>query len=1404
MMEEFYDKYEKGIKIMKKLTTLALLSLLAISQMAWADVGAVVQTTDKIGQQMIDEAKSDNLADVIAKLRKSYGAWKKEQAKNVKSTIKCSDWLVSNAISNSRFKDVVNGIDPTVYPIDRKAAFDNVILWNDSFVIPTGVKTDVDINPWIYSNIVSFFYREIQSTKDQTIPVTLNMSGGSGYKVYVNGNVIFDSKKDKQPPRYIMELPLKKGLNKLVIRFESAGGKRANNIIFAPYADISTHMSSRLLHHYGIFEHANAILTNELPSLLNLEDNEAVMDEIFKKIIPQGMYSAGAIEKKVNALKGVKSEAANIERIRLAEQLIKDTVVDRVMWYDIKNVRAALEDLSKNNPKFDKNVMKELAEWEKKVPEIRKAIYADRHISNRDLMRQGEEFKNWATKALLDNNNLLGDNEWVFVKRSLGTRSKGLPANWQGNTSITRHKKSFKDELCAMNPRDPSSVKQLLADPAYNVVADIDIDWDGGKIMFSTIDEKDRWQLCEIDPKSKKVSNLSPRIHENIDVYDGIYLPDGKVMFLSTACHVGVPCVGGSDYVANLYTMDPKAGNEEAVDKTIRQLTYEQDADWMPVVMENGRILYTRWEYVDNSHYFSRIVMHMNPDGTAQSAYYGSTSYWPNSLFYCRPIPGDPNKFVGIVSGHHGVARIGELHLFDVSKGTKEEQGRVHRYPNFGREYVARTLDELVADANPFLIHPYPLSEKYIMTSMKPRGQNHGIYLVDAFDNMVPVLTAKDADFFEPMPLAARKRPNEIMDKTNPELDYGYVFLNDIYKGDGLKDVPRGTVKSLRVIEYFYAYRNMGSHDVVSNEGSWDIKRIHGTVPVEPDGSALFKIPANRPMAIQPLDKDGKALALMRTWFTVMPGETQSCVGCHEGQGMTPSTAPAMASRKPPSEIKKFIGEVRGYSFLRDVQPVLDKHCVGCHDGTKEGRPNLARSEKPAWKLFSRAYLDLNKYCRRSGPECNQSMLTPMEFNADTSELTQMLKKGHHGVKLDKQSWDILITWMDLNVPCIGTWHEVNKNVPNKGDDERMKFLSKYANRHDDPNKIVYDGGVQKFEKPAMSKKHTADAPTLKNFPFSAAEAEKKQASVKLPKEILIDMGKGVSMRLTLIPAGEYVQGSNKGFYDEGPAKLTKIAKPFYMGQFEVTNQQYAAFDPKHDSGYQDRLWKDHVNRGYPANLPDQSVIRITWNDAKSFCDWLSKKAGVKISLPTESQWEWAARAGSAEDFWFGKLGTNYSPYENFSDYTTRHFVVNGIDPQPVMRPSEEMAFLPRDNYADDGQLTCAKVGTYAPNPFGLYDIHGNVAEWTDSDFTETLGGNKVADKKVVRGGSWRDRAKWSRATVRRDYFPWQKVYNVGFRVVIDDANAAAKLFAAAKPLPKKEIIVKAPLEDRFQKTAKK
>ncbi len=146
-----------------------------------------------------------------------------------------------------------------------------------------------------------------------------------------------------------------------------------------------------------------------------------------------------------------------------------------------------------------------------------------------------------------------------------------------------------------------------------------------------------------------------------------------------------------------------------------------------------------------------------------------------------------------------------------------------------------------------------------------------------------------------------------------------------------------------------------------------------------------------------------------------------------------------------------------------------------------------------------------------------------------------------------------------------------------------------------------------------------------------------------------------------------------------------------------------------------------------------------------------------RLILRAESAPMIGGEHGYIRDADFGKL-------ENLSDIQTKKFVVRGVNPQPINNPSDIDAFIPRAPF-DDGNMIAQEVGQYAANPWGLHDMHGSVAEWTASDYRpETEDGRKVA-----RGGSWRDRPDRARAGYRLNYQPWQKVFNVGFRVVMEE-----------------------------------
>jgi len=1035
---------------------------------------------------------------------------------------------------------------------------------------------------------------------------------------------------------------------------------------------------------------------------------------------------------------------------------------------NFNSLRLAIKDLYKTFP--DKYKGKEYLE---RLDKIEHLVAQGGTITTDQI----QDVSKLQSEALLTNP-LLNFDKLLFVKRK-NVNKLGLPQNWQGNCALPR--KGYDDEICVLSPVIPQANYSTLYKPERDVfVGDVDLNFDADKMLFSSIGTNNRWHIFELKSDGTGLRQLTPQ-EGDIDNYDACYLPDGRIIFDSTSTFQGIPCVTGGDYVANLYIMDENG-------KGIRQLAFDQDHNWYPVMTNNGRVMFSRWEYSDTPHYFSRLVMTMNPDGTDQKAYYGSNSYWPNSTFYARPIPNHPTKFVAVISGHHGVARMGELIIFDPAIGRFEADGVVQRIPGFGKKVEPVIADKLVDKSWPKFLHPYPLSDKYFLVSCKPTPQSlWGIYLVDIFDNMLLLAEAQGYSLLEPIPFRKTKRPPVIPDRIDLEKDDATVYLVDIYFGDGLKDVPRGEVKKLRLYEFHYSYRNMGGHKHVGVEGPWDVHRIMGTVPVYPDGSALFKIPANTPVAVQPLDAEGNALQVMKSWFVGMPGENVSCVGCHESQNSGPPSKRTTASTMTPSKIKPWHGPTRGFSFKRDVQePVLLKYCVGCHDGSKKGRLDLSVKNRNGWNNFTPAYLALHPYVRRPGPESDYHPEKPMEYHSNTSELIQMLKKGHHGVKLDPEAWDRLVTWIDLNVPDHGTWGE-HRGIPHNGRQRRIELRTKYANRPEDPEMIpVIDHGDVKFIKPKPAAKHNQKKVTSANWPFDEATAKKLQKSAVAQKTWTINLGNGVKINMVLIPAGEFVMGRNNGALDERPLSLVRIDKPFWMAETEITNQQFRRFDSSHDNGYFNQQHKDHTRPGYFAGKNEHPVIRVSWQQAVEFCKWLSDNSGLKVTLPTEAQWEWACRAGSDQALSFGDVQSDFAEYANLADVSLSKMAVSGVDPKPIRNPNPYEAFLPRIKTVNDGSVLMNVIGRYQPNCWGLYDMHGNVAEWTLSDYVDypylaNDGRNSLSDKtdKVVRGGSWRDRPKRATSTFRLGYRPYQKVYNVGFRIIVTDQS---KLASTAKP----------------------
>jgi len=242
--------------------------------------------------------------------------------------------------------------------------------------------------------------------------------------------------------------------------------------------------------------------------------------------------------------------------------------------------------------------------------------------------------------------------------------------------------------------------------------------------------------------------------------------------------------------------------------------------------------------------------------------------------------------------------------------------------------------------------------------------------------------------------------------------------------------------------------------------------------------------------------------------------------------------------------------------------------------------------------------------------------------------------------------------------------------------------------------------------------------------------------------------------------------------------------QPFWLARYETSNRQFRQFMPGHESRTEDRHGYQFGVVGYDLDQPEQPVVRVSWDEAVGFCRWLSARTGLAISLPAEAQWEWACRAGADTAFWFGDLDADYSRFANLGDRRLREFAAdtaldNYTAARPIQNPNRYDDWIPKDDRFDDGGFVTRPVGSYAPNPWGLHDTHGNVWEWTrspalpraasgDGEVRKVLPPGNASGEWVVRGGSWRDRPHRCTSTARLNYPPWQRVFNVGFRVVCE------------------------------------
>jgi len=531
-----------------------------------------------------------------------------------------------------------------------------------------------------------------------------------------------------------------------------------------------------------------------------------------------------------------------------------------------------------------------------------------------------------------------------------------------------------------------------ILDAKGGSIRDPQVHYDARKVLFSYRKAgTHHYNLWEIDVDG---ANLRQLTSGDVDDYEATYLPDGDILFVSTRCNRWVNC--WKTQVGTMYRCEGDGSD-------IRPVSANTEHDNTPWVLPDGRVLYTRWEYVDRSQVEFHHLWVMNPDGTGQSVFYGNQH--PHIVMIdAKPIPGSRKILANFSPGHgrnehKGVATI-------VSPDSGPDDRGAARSLHRGRQ----------------ICDPWAFSEDCFIAA-----RDREIVLMDGSGRVEVLYTHRGpGNVHEPRPIAPRPRERIIPEMPEGKAAAtGTMVLTDVYNGRRLDGVKHGDIRKLLVLESLPKPVNFsGGPDLTSWLGTFTLERVLGTVPVEKDGSACFEVPANRQVFFVALDENDLSVKRMQSFTCVMPGEVLSCVGCHEERTLTPASytpQPVLqALRRPPSAIERFEGFPDVVDFHRDVQPILDRYCVECHGYEKrEGNVILAGDLGLQW---SHAYFSLFAHRQVADGRNGLGNQPPRTIGSSASALLDKVDGSHYDVRAKPEDWRMLWLWIESGATYAGSY----------------------------------------------------------------------------------------------------------------------------------------------------------------------------------------------------------------------------------------------------------------------------------------------------------------------------------------------------------------------------------------------
>jgi len=567
-----------------------------------------------------------------------------------------------------------------------------------------------------------------------------------------------------------------------------------------------------------------------------------------------------------------------------------------------------------------------------------------------------------------------------------------------------------------------------LVDASGGQIIDYDLSHDAKTVLFSWRKSRgEAYQLFTVGVSGGEPRQLTRGEHHN---YNASWLPNGEIVFLSTRKSQFAYC--WTSPVGILHRMGPDGSN-------VRRISANYLNDFTPTVTSDGRIIYGRWEYVDRPAIPIQSLWTINPDGTGLAVFYGNRVLSPATFIEPRAIPGS-GAILCTMTAHNGPCR-GAIGIIDPIHGDNAQASIRNLTPEVNIGQVDRGSGNHVR--GPYE-SPYPLDGELFLVSRA------GTILLRDYDGtrQVTILEPREGmGFYFAQPVRPRPRPPVRPSSLPPRSDnWATVYLQDVYNGLG-PHVQPGEIKQIAVVQEIEKsrlaqtrYRAFGfQFPVVSCGATYAPKKHWGFADVAADGSAAFKVPAGVPIYFMALDAEGRALQRMRSFTHLMPGEVQGCVGCHEprSQNARGAAYPSAFSREVQDLEPPEWGAV-GFSYARIVQPVLDKHCLRCHNA--DDPPKGLELSGDETDFFNVSYEHLARdgqgrsgspYVRwiptYNGHEANILEITPKHWGSPASKLAEVVRSGHPDengrpkVKMDDAGRRRIFAWIDLNVPYYGT-----------------------------------------------------------------------------------------------------------------------------------------------------------------------------------------------------------------------------------------------------------------------------------------------------------------------------------------------------------------------------------------------